>query len=143
MTDARFSRRSFFYGPLLAGAVPSGGFGSVASLKALGYKTYNEKLNIACIGVGGRGADDLIALACMQRGKGVYLEKPLTRTPWESRLLTTAAGKYKVATQMGNQAYSLDSDSGASSNGTAPSGASPTTTRPTTISNRCAARAGS
>ncbi|MBS1812443.1 MAG: Gfo/Idh/MocA family oxidoreductase [Acidobacteria bacterium] len=48
------------------------------------------------------------ALACMQAGKSVYVEKPLTRTPWEARLLTQAAEKYKVATQMGNQGYSHD-----------------------------------
>ena len=42
----------------------------------------------------------------MQLGKHVYVEKPLTRTPWEARLLTQAAAKYKVATQMGNQGYS-------------------------------------
>ena len=48
------------------------------------------------------------ALACMQLGKHVYVEKPLTRTPWEARLLTQAAAKYKVATQMGNQGYSHD-----------------------------------
>jgi Oxidoreductase family, NAD-binding Rossmann fold len=48
------------------------------------------------------------ALACMQLGKGVYVEKPLTRTPWEARLLTQAAQRYKVATQMGNQGYSHD-----------------------------------
>jgi hypothetical protein len=48
------------------------------------------------------------ALACMQMGKSVYVEKPLTRTPWEARLLTQAAEKYKVATQMGNQGYSHD-----------------------------------
>jgi predicted dehydrogenase len=46
------------------------------------------------------------ALWCMERGKHVYVEKPLTRTPWEARLLTRAAEKYKVATQMGNQGYS-------------------------------------
>jgi hypothetical protein len=46
------------------------------------------------------------ALAAMQRGKHVYVEKPLTRTPWEARLLADAASKYKVATQMGNQGYS-------------------------------------
>ena len=46
------------------------------------------------------------AIACMQLGKGVYVEKPLTRTPWEARLLADAARKYKVATQMGNQGYS-------------------------------------
>ena len=42
----------------------------------------------------------------MQRGKHVYIEKPLTRTPWEARLLMEAAAKYKVATQMGNQGFS-------------------------------------
>jgi len=47
-----------------------------------------------------------VALACMQRGKHVYVEKPLTRTPWEARLLLEAAAKYKVATQMGNQGFS-------------------------------------
>ena len=47
-----------------------------------------------------------IALWCMQRGKHVYVEKPLTRTPWEANLLAEAAAKYKVATQMGNQGYS-------------------------------------
>ena len=47
-----------------------------------------------------------VALACMQHGKHVYLEKPLTRTPWEARLLQQAAVKYKVATQMGNQGFS-------------------------------------
>jgi hypothetical protein len=47
-----------------------------------------------------------VALAAMQRGKHVYVEKPLTRTAWEARLLTEAAAKYKVATQMGNQGYS-------------------------------------
>ena len=47
-----------------------------------------------------------VALACMQRGKHVYCEKPLTRTPWEARLLKDAAVKYKVATQMGNQGFS-------------------------------------
>ncbi|MGA3100196.1 MAG: Gfo/Idh/MocA family oxidoreductase, partial [Bryobacteraceae bacterium] len=166
MSQNGISRRRFFYGTLLAGAVPAGGFGSVASLKALGYKAFNEKLNIAGVGVGGRGADDLhgcasenivalcdvdsrqggptfkryekavqytdfrkmldkedknidavviatadhmhatVALACIERKKHVYVEKPLTRTPWEARLLAEAAAKYGVATQMGNQGYS-------------------------------------
>ena len=55
MHQNRFSRRYFFYGSLLAGAVPSGGFGSTPSLPALGYKSFNEKLNVAVIGLGGRG----------------------------------------------------------------------------------------
>ncbi|MDZ7637053.1 MAG: Gfo/Idh/MocA family oxidoreductase [Bryobacterales bacterium] len=50
------SRRHFFFGSLLAGAVPSGGFGSVTSLRVLGYKPYYNKLNVAVIGCGGRGA---------------------------------------------------------------------------------------
>jgi hypothetical protein len=165
-----FSRRHFFYGSLLAGAVPSGGFGSTPSLKTLGYKSPNEKLNLAAIGAGGQPFSDLrsavgdvenvvaladvdwqrgaqgfkqwpkaekykdyrrmldaqgksidavvvgppdhmhatCALACMQLGKHVYVEKPLTRTAWEARLLTRAAEKYPVATQMGNQGYSHD-----------------------------------
>lgn len=53
------SRRHFFQGSLLAGSVPLGGFGSVASLKAMGYKSPNEKLNIASIGAGGRAASDI------------------------------------------------------------------------------------
>ena len=159
------SRRHFFFGTLLAGVIPRGGFGSAASLKALGYQSPNERMNIAGIGAGGRALNVLgdlesenivaladvdwargaegfkrwekatkykdfrqlldkeksidavtvvipdhmhaaVALAAMQRGKHVYVEKPLTRTPWEARLLTDAAAKYKVATQMGNQGYS-------------------------------------
>jgi len=167
MSNYGVSRRHFFFGTLLAGAVPRGGFGSVQSLRALGYKPYYNKLNVAAIGCGGQGGVDLndaartenivalcdvdeargstnlnkfskqtkyndfrvmldkegknidactigipdfmhatVALACMQHGKHVYLEKPLTRTPWEARLLAEAAVKYKVATQMGNQGFS-------------------------------------
>jgi hypothetical protein len=161
------SRRHFFFGTLLAGVIPRAGFGTVPSLKALGYQSPNEKLNIAGIGAGGRAgqvlgaltSENIVALAdvdwaraaegfkrwetatkykdyrqmldkeksidavtvvtpdhghasqalaAMQRGKHVYVEKPLTRTPWEARLLTEAAAKYKVATQMGNQGYSHD-----------------------------------
>jgi hypothetical protein len=170
MPSVGLSRRHFFFGSLLAGAIPSGGFGSTPSLKAIGYKSPNEKLNLAAIGAGGQPAGDLrlahagtenvvaladcdwkrgkesferfpkaekykdfrqmldksgkdidaliiappdhmhatCALAAMQLGKHVYVEKPLTRTSWEARLLTAAAERYKVATQMGNQGYSHD-----------------------------------
>ncbi len=47
-----------------------------------------------------------VALWAMERGIAVYCQKPLTQTVWEARLLTKAAQKYKVATQMGNQGYS-------------------------------------
>jgi len=167
MSNHGVSRRHFFFGSMLAGAVPQAGFGSVPSLRALGYKPFYDKLNVAAIGCGGQGGADLnaaartenivalcdvdearaaqnfqrfekqpkykdfrvmldkegknidactigipdfmhatVALACMERGKHVYLEKPLTRTPWEARLLKDAAVKYKVATQMGNQGFS-------------------------------------
>ncbi len=61
MAHDGFSRRHFFYGTLLAGAVPAAGFGSSPSLKALGYKSPNEKLNIASIGAGGKAASDIMA----------------------------------------------------------------------------------
>jgi predicted dehydrogenase len=47
-----------------------------------------------------------VALRAMERGLGVYCQKPLTQSVWEARLLTEAARKYKVPTQMGNQGYS-------------------------------------
>jgi predicted dehydrogenase len=170
MSENQFSRRHFFYGTLLAGAVPAGGFGSVPSLSMLGYKSPNEKLNLAGIGAGNMGfaslsgavagVENVVALAdvdwargtegfttyeratkykdfrqmldkqgkeidavtigipdhmhaaaalpCMQLGKHVYVQKPLTRTSGEARLLTQAAEKYKVATQMGNQGISSE-----------------------------------
>jgi hypothetical protein len=162
-----FTRRHFFYGSLLAGAVPAAGFGSTPSLTRVGYKSPNEKLNFAAIGSGGQGASNISAAAptenivalcdvddknaaktfelfdkatkyrdfrkmldkegknidavivatpdhmhataamwAMERGKHVYVQKPLTRTVWEARQLAEAAAKYKVASQMGNQGYS-------------------------------------
>lgn len=50
----------------------------------------------------------VMTLACMQLGKHVYVEKPLTHDIYEARILTQAAGKYKVVTQMGNQGSSSD-----------------------------------
>ena len=171
MSKHDFSRRHFFFGALLAGAVPSGGYSSTPSLTKLGYKSPNEKLNLAAIGAGSQpyidlryawalGSENVVALAdcdwergqqgftafpnaakykdfrqmldksgkdidavvvgppdhlhatcalaCMQMGKHVYLEKPLTRTAWEARILAQALEKYPVATQMGNQGYSHD-----------------------------------
>ena len=49
------------------------------------------------------------AMAAMQLGKHVYVQKPLAHDIYEARALTAAAKKYKVVTQMGNQ--------GASNNG--------------------------
>jgi predicted dehydrogenase len=48
------------------------------------------------------------AMYAMRRGKHVYVQKPMTHTVYEARMLTEAARKYKVATQMGNQGHSGD-----------------------------------
>ena len=48
----------------------------------------------------------IIAAEAIAAGKHVYVEKPLTHTVYESRLLTKLAAKHKVATQMGNQGAS-------------------------------------
>ena len=48
----------------------------------------------------------IIAATAMTLGKHVYVQKPLTHTVYESRLLTKLAAKHKVATQMGNQGSS-------------------------------------
>ncbi|WP_231561634.1 Gfo/Idh/MocA family protein [Sphingobacterium sp. T2] len=48
------------------------------------------------------------ALAAMELGKHVYVQKPLAHDVWEARVLTHAAKRYKVVTQMGNQGSSGD-----------------------------------
>ena len=48
----------------------------------------------------------IVAAHAITMGKHVYVEKPLTHTVYESRLLTKLAAKHKVATQMGNQGAS-------------------------------------
>ena len=48
----------------------------------------------------------VIAADAITMGKHVYVEKPLTHSVYESRLLTRLAEKFKVATQMGNTAAS-------------------------------------
>ena len=87
MNSNRVSRRHFFYGSLLAGVVPAGGFGSTPSLKGLGFKTVLDKLNIAGIGVGGRGGADLVPMAVSENivalcdVNEVYAAKTFQRYP--------------------------------------------------------------
>jgi len=44
-------------------------------------------------------------LPALQLGKHVYCEKPLTHSIWEARIITEAARRAKVATQMGTQIH--------------------------------------
>ncbi len=151
-------------------AVAAAGFTILPStvISGLGHKAPSDKLNIAGVGVGGRGfgimraiqSENIVALCdvdwryakgcfdhfpnakkywdwrkmydemindidavvvatsdhthaaiaahAMTQGKHVYVEKPLTHTVYESRLLRKLAEKYKVATQMGNQGSSRE-----------------------------------
>ena len=50
----------------------------------------------------------ITAMAAMSLGKHVYVQKPLTHTVYESRMLRLKAAEYKLATQMGNQGNSSD-----------------------------------
>src|SRR6476469_1265876 len=50
----------------------------------------------------------IAAYSAMQLGKHVYVQKPLTHDLYEARLLTDAAKRYKVVTQMGDQGSSND-----------------------------------
>jgi predicted dehydrogenase len=47
-------------------------------------------------------------LLALQHGKHVYCEKPLTHNIWEARRIRLAAGKAKVATQMGIQIHATE-----------------------------------
>jgi predicted dehydrogenase len=163
------SRRSFIKSSSIAAAsfmiVPRHVLGGK------GYTAPSDRLRIACIGVGGKGEDDInmmfnsgkadISFLCdvddnraaktvkkfpkakyykdwrqlydkesknfdavtvstpdhnhaimtyhaMELGKHVYVQKPLTHDIYEARMLTDAAKKYKVVTQMGNQGASND-----------------------------------
>jgi predicted dehydrogenase len=161
------ARRSLPRRDFLAGAVAAAGF-TIVPRHVLGGQEApapSDKLNIACVGVGGMGKTNLkacetenivalcdvdyalsepvfakypdakryqdyramldertdidavivatpdhthavIALAAMAKKKHVYVQKPLTHSVHETRLLTEAARKHGVVTQMGNQGHS-------------------------------------
>ena len=50
----------------------------------------------------------IVGLSAMQLKKHLYLQKPLTHDIYEARILTLAAKKYKVVTQMGDQGASCE-----------------------------------
>ncbi|MDX1938643.1 MAG: Gfo/Idh/MocA family oxidoreductase [Flavihumibacter sp.] len=82
--------------------------------KATYYKDFREMLekeknNIDACSISTPDNTHAVAtLAAMQLGKHVYTQKPLTHDIYEARILTQAAKKYKVVTQMGNQGGSGD-----------------------------------
>ncbi len=82
--------------------------------KAKYYKDFREMLdkehkNIDAVTVSTPDHQHAVAaMAAMQLGKHVYVQKPLTHDIYEARMLTEAAKKYKVVTQMGNQGASGD-----------------------------------
>lgn len=82
--------------------------------KAKYYKDFREMLqkenkNIDAVSISTPDHTHAVAtLAAMQLGKHVYTQKPLTHDIYEARILTQAAQKYKVITQMGNQGGSGD-----------------------------------
>lgn len=82
--------------------------------KAVYYKDFRKMLekehtHIDAVSVSTPDHNHAIqAMAAMQLGKHVYVQKPLTHDVWEARMLTEAAKKYKVVTQMGNQGASGD-----------------------------------
>ncbi|MDR1224495.1 MAG: Gfo/Idh/MocA family oxidoreductase [Tannerella sp.] len=160
------SRRRF----IKASAATAGMFFVVPShaVSGLGHVAPSDKLNIAGIGVGGKGsvnlrnmsAENIVALCdidwqyakgcfetypkakqyvdfrrmldesgkdidavviatpdhthavcalpAMQLGKHVYVQKPLTHSVYESRVLLEASRRYRVVTQMGNEGHSDD-----------------------------------
>ena len=161
MTQSSMSRRDI----LKQSTILTAGLFLATPSRALFSQSPNEKLNIACIGVGGRGganvngtaSQNLIAfadvdderaagaykkhpktktyrdwrkmldahgskldaivistpdhthfhpaLAAMQLGLHVYLEKPLAHNVWETRTLTDLARKKGLATQLGAQRH--------------------------------------
>lgn len=82
--------------------------------KAKYYKDYREMLdkeNKSFDAVSVSTPDHthaIAAMAAMQLGKHVYVQKPLSHDIYEARMLTEAAVKYKLVTQMGNQGSSGD-----------------------------------
>jgi len=50
----------------------------------------------------------IIGFHAMKLKKHLYLQKPISHDIWEARMLTEAAKKYRVVTQMGDQGASCD-----------------------------------
>lgn len=164
-TQTGLTRRRFVQ---LSGTAGAGMIMMPGTLHGMLHRSPNDKLNVAFIGVGGKGAvhvdalkhENIVAfcdvddkragsvyglfpdvprfydfremldkmhqqidavvvstpdhthavatMPCIQLGKHVYVEKPLTHNIAEARALLKAAQQYGVVTQMGNQGASMD-----------------------------------
>ena len=158
------SRREFIVSAAAFGLLRGAAIGETALRQ--GRLVKGRKINIACVGCGGKGADDVrqfsgenivalcdvdlarasqtilshpkakvfrdwremltlmddqidavvvstpdhmhfpVAMKAIEMGKHVYVQKPLTHTVAEARLLREAARRHGVVTQMGNQGHS-------------------------------------
>ncbi|NLN92009.1 MAG: Gfo/Idh/MocA family oxidoreductase [Candidatus Hydrogenedens sp.] len=169
MTRFKLTRRAFL-ASATSSALTAGAFAARPNRARVvpGKISPNEKLNVAGIGVGGKGTHDILsfkrenivalcdvdanrageafyrvpeakqyqdfrkmldemdsdidvltvstpdhthapaAYMAMKLGKHVYVQKPMTHTVAEARLLTQTAQEMGVATQMGNQGHSGD-----------------------------------
>jgi predicted dehydrogenase len=71
------------------------------------YDKYNKNFDAVCITTPDHN-HAIMGLGAMRMGKHVYLQKPLTHDIYEARILTEAAKKFRVVTQMGDQGNSGD-----------------------------------
>jgi predicted dehydrogenase len=82
--------------------------------KAKFYKDWREMLdkehkNFDAVSVSTPDHNHAIqAFSAMQLGKHVYVQKPIAHDIYEAHMMTQAAARYKVVTQMGNQGSSND-----------------------------------
>lgn len=79
--------------------------------KAQKYRSFREMLdkekNIDAITISTPDHTHAVAaMAAMERGIHIYVQKPMSHNIFEARLMTEAAKKYQVVTQMGNQGAS-------------------------------------
>ncbi|MCP4259226.1 MAG: Gfo/Idh/MocA family oxidoreductase [Planctomycetes bacterium] len=76
------------------------------------YRNYNQMLDSEDIDAVLVATPDfshaVVSLAVIAKGKHIYCEKPLCRTVYETRVVTEAARKAGVATQLGNFGHSSE-----------------------------------
>ena len=169
MSKNQVTRRTFLFSSAIMAAGCATSKAKFSDVSYMRPVSPNEKLNIAGVGVGGKGSSDVdgaqeagnnnivalcdvdwaragetfkrypkarqykdfrvmlekecnnidavtistpdhmhapIAMAAMQLGKHVYVQKPLTHDVYEARRMAEMSHYYRVATQMGNQGHS-------------------------------------